>query len=74
MATPRPLTVDGMLPIARCAALMLSEGVRHIVVAMPDASRGIVSLRAIVEVLLRHIDPTVWTGPTTGAVSENWLG
>lgn len=74
VATPGPLMVDAMLPIAQCAGIMLSEGVRHLVVAMPDATRGVVSLRAMVEVLLRHLDPGVWTGPMASVVPENWLG
>ncbi len=73
-ATPRPLVVDGSLPIAHCAGIMLSEGVRHIVVWRPDATRGVVSLRALVEVLLRHVDPNVWTGPAATTGPEIWLG
>lgn len=74
VATSNPLIVDWALPIGQCAAIMLSEGVRHVVVSMPDSSPGVVSLRAVATVLLQHVSPQAWGGRLASTAPENWLG
>lgn len=77
VATPHPMVVDGSLSVAQCAGIMLNEEVRHIVVAMPDGSTGVVSLREVAAVLLRHteLERFATTPVSAGrAYPENWLG
>ncbi len=60
IATPFPISVPGQTEILEAAALMLNHEVRHLLVAMPDGSWAIVSLRAIMAVLLQAAQPDLW--------------
>lgn len=73
VATPGPIIVDGSMSVAMVAGVLLNEQLRHVLVAMPDGGLGVVSLRDVSAVLLRHVDPAVFAPPTE-AFSELWLG
>jgi hypothetical protein len=56
---------------------MLNQEVRHLIVELPDASSGIVSLRCILAVLLQAAQPELWLSSLRIKVeipsSETWL-
>ena len=60
VATPLPITVPAATEVLEAAALMLNEEVRHLVVDMPDGSKGILSLRSLLAVLLQAATPEIW--------------
>src|SRR5690606_5465990 len=72
VATPGPLIVDGSMSVAMCAGVLLNEQLRHVLVSMPDGGLGVVSLRDVSAVLLRHVDPWVWSA-TAGLPSSGVL-
>lgn len=74
VATPGPLIVEGSMQVAMCAGLLLNEQLRHVLVSMPDGGLGVVSLRDVTAVLLRHVDPQVWSPVADQPPSEIWLG
>ncbi|HLU53589.1 MAG TPA: CBS domain-containing protein [Acidimicrobiia bacterium] len=74
VATPGPLIVDGSMSVAMCAGVLLNEQLRHVLVSMPDGGLGVVSLRDVSAVLLRHVDPWVWSATAGLPSSEIFLG
>ncbi|HEX7100708.1 MAG TPA: CBS domain-containing protein [Acidimicrobiia bacterium] len=74
VATPGPIIVDGSMSVAMCAGLLLNEQMRHVLVSMPDGGLGVVSLRDVAAVLLRHVDPQAWAPIADQSLSEIWLG
>ena len=62
------------MSVAMCAGLLLNEQMRHVLVSMPDGGLGVVSLRDVAAVLLRHVDPQAWAPIADQSLSEIWLG
>jgi len=54
-----PIRVQGEMSILEAAALMLNEEVRHLVIEQ-DGTRGVVSLREVMAVLLQAVSPHIW--------------
>jgi signal-transduction protein with cAMP-binding, CBS, and nucleotidyltransferase domain len=52
IATVHPFTVEESVPTVEAAALMLNQGIRHLVVRRSDGSRAVISLAEVVCVLL----------------------
>lgn len=76
-ATPHPIVVDGSMAILDACGFMLNEHLRHLLVALPDRSVGVVSLRDVTAVLLQVADPQLWLTTlrvTLESPSEIWLG
>lgn len=77
MATVGPVAIDGSASVIEAAGILLNSGVRHLVVLMPDGSRGIVSLRVVTAVLLQTATEEIWLETLQSALkshSELWLG
>lgn len=80
IATDDPLVIAAESSIAEAAAIMLNREVRHLIVRMPDAPPGMVSLRVLMAVLLQSYSTEAWL--TTLRVSftppsdlpELWFG
>ena len=76
VASAHPIRVPARTPVVDGAALMLNQGVRHLVVAFPDRD-AVVSLRDVMAVLLQATDPHLWLTQLRVAVevpAEIWLG
>jgi acetyl-CoA synthetase len=77
VATPAPLAVPYDMDIVDAAALMLNQGVRHLVVEFPKGERSIVSMREIAAALLQAAKPDVWLSSLALKVeipTDLWLG
>lgn len=77
IAATAPVVIDARTPIVEAATIMLDRRVRHLVVAIPEGTDSVVSLRAVVAVLLQAVKPDMWmTGPSVSptSCSELWLG
>jgi len=77
VATTSPHWVAGSLPVVDAAAAMLQDGLRHLIILRTDGEVRIVSVREVLEVMLRALDPVVWMTALRLAVStsaEIWLG
>jgi signal-transduction protein with cAMP-binding, CBS, and nucleotidyltransferase domain len=58
VATARLVTVPAEMSILDTAALMFNEEVGHLVVRSSETTRGVVSLRSVVAVLLQELNPS----------------
>jgi CBS domain-containing protein len=76
VATQQPLTVPGTMTVVDACAVMLNEGVRHLVVEL-DGGVGVTSLAEVAAVLLQAADPQIWLTALRVAIdvpTEIWLG
>jgi signal-transduction protein with cAMP-binding, CBS, and nucleotidyltransferase domain len=71
---PRTLSADESVLAA--AIEMLQHRIRHLVLVQGDAVVGVVSLRPILGILVRAMDPTVWAliNHTMFERTEIWIG
>jgi signal-transduction protein with cAMP-binding, CBS, and nucleotidyltransferase domain len=77
IASPDPKTVAHDATVIEVATLMLSEGLRHLVVAKQHRVVGIISIRDALAALVTAVTPdTVFIRleRITIDASENWLG
>ena len=77
VATPHPVAVAGGTSVVECAGLMLNEQLRHLLVDLDDGTKGIVSMRDLLAVLLQADDSHLWLTSLRVAIetpAETWLG
>jgi signal-transduction protein with cAMP-binding, CBS, and nucleotidyltransferase domain len=77
VVTRQPVVVSGDLPVVDAAALMLNQGVRHLVVDLGPGQVGVISTRDVLAVLLQAVDPHMWLTSLRIAIEsppELWLG
>lgn len=76
VASRHPIVVDADSSIAEATATMLNQGVRHLIVKMPDGSMGVVSLRGVMAAVIQAISPEPWLTSLRVELSaaEIWWG
>lgn len=77
VASEDPLVVPYETSVVDAAAAMLNHEVRHLIVAMPDTSPAVISLRDLMGVLIQAVNPGIWLASLRVSLSsspESWWG